>query len=282
VCNGRPAELASLVVSPNARRIMETFTEGPVRYRLDFVAKGHQRGAVREIANRAYALCPRILNDARMALWAMDIHSTGSGESLELRPRWSPDPRFAYRRRDVPAASHPSLASSMAWLAGRVSDETVWDPFCGSGLELIERALRGGVSRIYGTDLSAEALEIARENFSASGAGPASLNFHCCDFRDWAKVKGLQPGSVGLIITNPPMGQRVPVPDLRGLISDLLEVAAVVLRPGGRLIFANPIRSGISHPRLRRTFRQTVDMGGFDCRLEVHVKTGGQTAPRHS
>ncbi len=267
-------DLAALVASPLACRVMQTLTEGPARYRLDFVSKGHRRGAVRALANRAYALCPEILNDARSALWAMDIHSSGRGESVELRPRWSPDPRFAYRRRDVPAASHPPLAAAMAWLAGKADNEIVWDPFCGSGVELIERALRGGVTGMFGTDLSPEAVGIARENFAAADARTLAPHFHCRDFRDHATIRGLEPGRVSLILTNPPMGQRVPIPDLRGLIADLLNVAATALRPGGRLVFANPIRGEMSHPLLRRKLRQVVDMGGFDCRLEMYVKVG--------
>ena len=78
--------LAKVITSPLSQRLFSALTEGAIRYRLDFVAKGHQRGAVREIANRAYALCPQILNDAREAPWAIDIHPTPDGDSVELRP----------------------------------------------------------------------------------------------------------------------------------------------------------------------------------------------------
>ena len=116
---------AELMTSPPALRLLGTFTDGPARYRIDFVSKGHQRGAVRELANRVYALCPEILNDPRSALWAMDVHSTARGESVELRPRLVPDPRFAYRLQDIPAASHPPLAACMARLAGKMEEEIV-------------------------------------------------------------------------------------------------------------------------------------------------------------
>jgi SAM-dependent methyltransferase len=272
---GKPEPIeawVSLISSPLGLKIFKTFTTGSIRYRLNFVGKGHQRGAVRMVANQVYAACPEILNDARSAPWSVDIYPAGEGGAVELTPRLSPDPRLAFRIQDVPAASHPPLAACMARLAGRGRDEIVWDPFCGSGLELIERALLGGVRILVGTDLSGDALEIARSNVSAAKLQPAEATFARCDFRDYQTVKGLGPGSVSLIITNPPMGRRVPIPNLRGLIEDLLSVALAVLKPGGKLIFANPIRMESAPRGLKLESRRTVDFGGFTCRLEVYLR----------
>lgn len=263
--------LAELIASPLSRRLLETFTEGALRYRLEFVSKGHQRGAVRLATARAFALCPEILNDARSAPWAIEVHPGQMNSSVELRPRLSPDPRLAYRRGDVPAASHPPLAACMARL-GAGKDDIVWDPFCGSGLELVERALLGGVRAIYGTDLSESAIAIAEANFAAADLPSVQANFTRCDFRDFPKVGGLKPGTVTLIITNPPMGKRVPIRDLGHLIEDLFSVAAEMLKPGGRLVFANPLRIESPQRSLKLQSRQVVDFGGFDCRLEVYVK----------
>ncbi len=262
--------LASMIASPLSLRVLSALTDGPIRYRLDFVAKGHQRAAVRLVANRAYALCPQILNDAREAPWAIDIHPTARGDSVELRPRISPDPRHAYRLDDVPAASHPPLAACMARLAGRQENETVWDPFCGSGLELIERALLGGVRSIFGTDLSEQAIDIARRNFAAAKPGFAGANFRCCDFRDFARDENL--AALTLMISNPPLGRRVPIRNLRGLFEDIFAVAAKVLAPGGRLVFTNPFHMESPQPSLKLQSRQVVDLGGFECRLEVYRK----------
>ncbi|MBU1693715.1 MAG: methyltransferase [Verrucomicrobia bacterium] len=265
--------LAATITSPLSRELLSTFTEGSIRYRLEFISKGHQRGAVRLVANRAYALCPDILNDARLAPWAIDIHPAGRGSSVELRPRLAPDPRFYYRRQDIAAASHPPLAACMARLAGKVEEEIVWDPFCGSGLELVERALLGGVQSVYGTDVSPEAIAIARDNFSVAKVKSIQSKFTCCDFRDFAAVEGLGPDSITLIITNPPMGRRIRIPDMRGLFADFFTVAATVLKPGGRLVFVNPLRIGPLDPSLQLQSRQVVDLGGFDGRLEVYLKS---------
>ena len=264
--------LASVITSSLSRSVLATFTEGSIRYRLEFVSKGHQRGAVRLLANRAYAMCPDVLNDARSAPWSMDIHPTGHGISVELRPKLTPDPRFTYREDDIPGASHPPLAACMARLGGRVNNEIVWDPFCGSGLELIEKALLGGVQRIYGTDLSPDAIAISRANFAAAKVKAVQSKFTCCDFRDYATVEGLGPKSVTLIITNPPMGRRIRIPNMRGLFGDLFAVAAAVLKPGGRLVFPNPLRIEPLDPSLKLQYRQVIDLGGFDCRLEMYLK----------
>jgi len=274
------ADVAQAIVSPASRQALQTFTDGPIRYRLEFIAKGHQRGAIREIVSQAYSLCPEILNDPRRAPWAIEIHPLDASESVELRPRLSPDPRFAYRVQDVPAASHPPLAAAMARLAGTLQNETVWDPFCGSGLELIECARRGGIRALYGTDRSAEAIAITQTNLTAAKLSAIPTKLVCTDFRDFAKVAGLGPETVSLIVTNPPMGKRVQIADLTGLIEDLLAVAARVLKPGGRLIFPNPVPIRSLPPSLKLRSYQEVDMNGFDCQLEVYQKSATRPADK--
>ena len=261
--------LATLIASPLARSLLQTFTDGPIRYRFEWMGKGHQRSAVRQIAQRVYALCPDLLNDSREAPWAIEIHPTPMGDFVELRPRLSPDPRFPYRQQDVPAASHPPLAAAMARLAGPFPDETVWDPFCGSALELIERVRLTGVRRILGTDLSPDAIQAARANWQAARFPGVSADFVLCDFRDFEKIPNYGPASISLLITNPPLGKRVPIPNLRGLLEELFTVASVALRPGGRMVWINPLKIKPPASSLRIEFQQTVDLGGFACRLEL-------------
>ena len=264
--------LATVMTSPLARQIFKTFTDGPIRYRLNFVDKGHQRGAVRFLANRAYARCPEILNDAHTAPWAIDIHEEENGQSVELRPRLIPDPRYYFRCQDIPAASHPPLAACLARWAGGFQNEVVWDPFCGSGSELIERALLGGVHTVHGTDLSSAAVAISRENFAAAKVEGVHAKFHACDFRDYERIARIAPGSISLIVTNPPLGKRVPIPNLQELIQDLFSVAARVLKPGGRLLLANPLPGKSIRTPLKFQDGRIIDFGGFNCRLEKYVQ----------
>ncbi|HEX3717173.1 MAG TPA: methyltransferase [Verrucomicrobiae bacterium] len=260
--------LASVITSELSKRLLRAFTDGAIRYRLNFVEKGHQRAAVDRLANLVYSNCPEILNDPRSVTWTIDIYPNAGGQLVELRPNMTPDPRFAYRQRDVPAASHPQLAACLARLAGRVQNEVIWDPFCGSGSELIESAVLGGIRSVYGTDLSSEAPGIAQTNFAAAQLKSVPAKFICGDFRRIA-LGGPAPT---LIITNPPMGMRVPVADLKQLIRDLFNVSVKVLKPDGRLVFVNPISNSSPHPLLKLQFQQKVDMGGFECRMEKYVR----------
>lgn len=261
------ADLPQTITAPATRRLFEAFTEGSIRYRIEFIGKGHQRAAVRDIALRAYAICPDILNDSQQAPWMVEVRN----DTIELRPRISPDPRFAYRQHDVPAASHPPLAACMARLAGKMDDEIVWDPFCGSGVELVERTLLGGVRELHGTDLSEPALDFARANLAAAGLAKVPAHFACTDFRQYT---GLRPGTATLVISNPPMGRRVPIPNMRGLFQDLLNKSAEVLKPGGRLIFPNPLKMDTPPRGLKLISRDPVDLGGFECKLELYQKGG--------
>jgi hypothetical protein len=59
------------------------------------------------------------------------------------------------------------------------------------------------------------------------------------------------------------------------LVRDLFAVAAVALKPGGRLIFANPLRIEPQDPSLQLKYRRVVDLGGFNCRLEMYLNMPG-------
>lgn len=264
--------LAQMIASPLAARVFQTFTNGPVRYRLEFSTRGHQRSLIRKITDRVFELNPALINDSRSALWQIDIHQKGRRLWAELTPRLRPDPRFSYRLQDIPAASHPPLAACLAFLANASKDEIVWDPFCGSGLELIECAKLGQGKYIIGTDRSDDAIAITKANFAAALPNYGRVTFETCDFRDYSDVDGLSEGGVSVIISNPPMGRRIPIANLRGLIVDFLEVAEEALAPGGRLVFANPLPVSPRGNRLKLEFQQRVDLGGFDVHVERYLR----------
>jgi tRNA G10 N-methylase Trm11 len=165
----------------------------------------------------------------------------------------------------------------MARLAGVGSfgAEKIWDPFCGSGLELAECALRGEGGAVFGTDLSPEAVAVAKVNFASANKGRSAVRarFVASDFREanrHAELSDLE--GLSLVICNPPLGKRVPVNDLRSMVRALYGLADRLLRPGGRLVFVNPVELRPEGGELRLDFRQKVDVGFAHLHLEKWVK----------
>jgi 23S rRNA G2445 N2-methylase RlmL len=269
--------VAGLIASGPARHLMQSFTEGTVRYRLEFFARRTDATLANEISRHVFAAAPTLLNDPRQALWEVGIRESAQGVRVELSPRLRPDPRFAYRRGDVPAASHPPLAAAMARLAGVGSfgAEKVWDPFCGSGLELAECALRGEGGTVFGTDLDAGATAVAKLNLASANRGraPVRARFVTSDFREAVGHPELPDlNALSLLICNPPLGKRVPVADLRAMVRGLFGCASRMLRPGGRLVFVNPVELRPEGGDLKLDFRQKVDVGFAHLHLEKWVK----------
>ena len=85
--------LAKAIASPQAEKLMVSLTQGAPRYRLSMMAEGNHDDAVAKVAKKAFALNPRVLNDAREAPWSVDVHFDERSALVELRPRISPNPR---------------------------------------------------------------------------------------------------------------------------------------------------------------------------------------------
>jgi 23S rRNA G2445 N2-methylase RlmL len=264
--------VARAATSVVARAIFETWTAGAVRYRIAWAEGGHQRGATWETSRAIGALAPDFVNDPTASTWEIAIARDAAGDDgtvdVAIEPRALVDPRFTWRRGDVPAASHPTIAAALARVAGVRDDDVVWDPFAGSGSELIERALLGPYRALVGSDADANALAVARENLAAAGL---SARLEQRDVLDPA------PDGVTLVITNPPMGRRaVRSAGLDVLLDRFVAHAAAALGPGGRLVWLAPwpkaSRAVASRAGLVLDGARLVDMGGFDAELQRWTK----------
>jgi len=216
----------------------------------------------------------RAVMDARLGIV---IDPTGAGFEIEIdeighRARVSPrrfrDPRFEYRIREVPAASHPTIAAALAHVAGVRANDIVWDPFVGSGLELCERALLGPYAGLVGSDLDPVAIAAAEANLHAAGA---QARLHLADSLTF------DPGPVSLILTNPPLGSRLhPDGGLERLLLGLLDRAATILGPGGRLVWLSPMPDRTARRAMELGFRvirhARVDVGGLRPELQLMIR----------
>ncbi len=258
-----PGGVLSALLEPGLLAALQAWSNGALRFRLEWQGAGHRRADTWRIAQGLREANSRLLNDPVQAPWTLEVQQTPA--RLLLRPGAAPDLRFDYRVRDVPAASHPSLAAALARIAGARPDDVVWDPFAGSGVELIERARLGPQRELHGTDLDARALSAAREN--AARAGVAGLVLQQADARTH-RVPGLT-----LVLTNPPMGRRVlRAQGLSGVLCQVVRNVAGQLAPSGRMVWLSPFPdataraaadAGLTVERLG-----PVDLGGFTAELQ--------------
>jgi tRNA G10 N-methylase Trm11 len=166
----------------------------------------------------------------------------------------------------VPAASHPTIAAALARTAGVRADDVVWDPFCGSGGELVERSLLGPCRRLIGSDVDPRALEAARANLDAANVRAELIA---------GDALTLSPTGVTLILTNPPMGRRVARSGgaTAALVDGLVATAARTLVRDGRMVWLSPLpERTVAKARtvgLKVFDVARVDLGGFDAMLQV-------------
>lgn len=164
------------------------------------------------------------------AILTMD--TTGTREGLFKR---------GYRKSAVEAPLKETMASALVQLSYWNKDRILYDPMCGSGTLAIEAALIGtntapGLYRsfaaegwpmipsdmwqeirdhyesivdeniklkIYASDINSEAVKAARKNAARAGMDE-HIQFECMDLKDVTL-----PGQYGVMITNPPYGDRI-------------------------------------------------------------------------
>jgi predicted RNA methylase len=266
------AAIVASLTSPASLAILRRWTRGPIRFRLAFASGGKRRAVVWRVAEEVQRKVPELLNDPTESPWEALVHEARGEVVVELVPQLV-DPRFAYRTGDVPAASHPTIAAALVRVGGARAEDSVWDPFVGSGTELCERAIAGPYRALVGSDLDERALAIARANLTACGVREATLLGG-----DASRMRppGLAPD---LIVTNPPLGRRVQrTAQLAPLLDRFVAHAARVLAPGGRMAWISPFpdrsREVAKASGLSLTRALEVDLGGFVAEMQVFAARG--------
>ncbi len=260
------ASITHAITARPTLALLSAWTRGPIRWRLGF-ARGHKRAIVWQVARDVTAAAPALVNDPTATTW--DVLVDDLAGTLDLVPRRLDDPRFAWRVAEIPAASHPTVAAALAWIADARPEDRVWDPFCGAGAELIERARRGPYHSLVASDLDPVALDAARQNLASAGLAAELVV---------GDARTHTAGTVDLIITNPPLGSRVQL-DAAALLVAALPGFVRQLSPHGRIAWITPAHRKTSPVAeqlgLRRTRSLAVDLGGVRGRLERWDMPGG-------
>ncbi|MGH8012320.1 MAG: methyltransferase domain-containing protein, partial [Candidatus Binataceae bacterium] len=135
-----------------------------------------------------------------------------------------------YKVAQMAGSLRPAAAAALAWLSEPNTDDVVFDPMCGAGTVLIERAHLGRYKLLLGSDRDPGALEAARTN-----AGP---RYKPIEFHPWDAVSiPLNDGAVDKLISNLPWGIRHGShEDNRRLYPRLFEEFRRVVRKGGLIV----------------------------------------------
>jgi hypothetical protein len=207
--------------------------------------------------------CKGLVNAPTGYSWELIVRSVKRKILLGARPAACSDERFSYRVADIPASLHPTLAAAAIRLCPAGASDIVLDPFCGSGSLLAERALKGAFRFLIGADIDNEAINAARRNLvHFDGVGLIRADATRLAIR----------GTVDVIVSNPPYGQRVVNAGRARRLHEALDSLAVrLLRADGWLVVFRPPR--FPQPAgLHVTKTLQVDAGGIPVNLIVARK----------
>ncbi|PIR76258.1 MAG: hypothetical protein COU32_03235 [Candidatus Magasanikbacteria bacterium CG10_big_fil_rev_8_21_14_0_10_42_10] len=146
----------------------------------------------------------------------------------------------------------PKLSRMMINLAMPEKNDTLLDPFCGSGT-LLGEALSLAIPHIIGSDISEKATSDSEKNVAWLQTNLESPVTDIQIFQSDVRVltEHIEKESIDIIATEPYMGvprtgreQRTflekQVQELQALYIDAFRVFAQILKPGGRVIFVVP------------------------------------------
>lgn len=181
----------------------------------------------------------------------INVHISGDRVTLSLDSSGESLHKRGYRVAQTEAPINEVLAAGIILKSGWKGDCPLVDPMCGSGTFLVEAALiaaninpgiyRKGFAfeqwkdfdpelfdrlynddseerdvdfKIYGADISPRAVSIAEANIKSAGVG-RYINLQVKPLSQWTEAPSSPEG--GVLVTNPPYGERISVEDMDGL-----------------------------------------------------------------
>ena len=232
-----------------------------------------------------------------------------SGEALFKR---------GYRTGKVDAPIRENLAAGILRLTGWQPNQPLVDPMCGSGTFLIEAArialgLPPGIKRrygferlkrfdagawdavrqaplntttgapnpapqIYGSDLSQQSLSIAIQHFHAAGVASV-IRTRQGDLRNLPAPCVVKAGETGVMVANPPYGERIGTPEELDAFYPELGHALKAHYAGWNCFFITGDRTMEKRIRLKASRRTPLMNGDLDCRLYEFRMVSGSNRP---
>lgn len=204
------------------------------------------KDAIVDYFNEKYDKRPNVrLNNADIIL---NLHIAQNNCTLSLDSSGESLHKRGYRVQQNDAPLNEVLAAGMILKTGWRGESNFVDPMCGSGTLLVEAALiacniapgvyRQGFAfekwkdfdeelfesvfnddsqerdfkyKIYGSDISPRAIEMARDNVKSAGVSKY-VELNVLPFQKYEEAP-----ENGIMVTNPPYGERISSPDLLGL-----------------------------------------------------------------
>ena len=235
---------------------------------------------------------PDLLINIHIANDVCSLSFDSSGESLHKR---------GYKLHQTEAPLNEVLAAGILLKAGWNGQSVLVDPMCGSGTFLIEAALialnvppgiyRQGYAfekwsnfdkelfeniyeddsyerpfdfKIYGADISREAIEITKQNISEAGLDK-HIQLEVRGIEDWEQA----PADNGLLVTNPPYGERLQPEDLYGLYNKLGERLKHVFM-GYKVCVLGYTKECFNEIGLKQSSRYKLLNGSLECEVRTY------------
>lgn len=183
----------------------------------------------------------------------INVHISGTDVTLSLDSSGESLHKRGYRVAQTEAPINEVLAAGILLRSGYRGDCPLVDPMCGSGTFLIEAAMiaaninpgiyrrsfaferwkdfdadlfdsifnddsaeRDPVYPIVGADISPKAIDIARENIKSAGMAKY-ISLEVKPISRWDEA----PQPAGILVTNPPYGERISAPDMDALYATI-------------------------------------------------------------